>query len=176
MWNMLWPLLLIVASNTFYHICAKSVPEEAHAFVVSVYLALLIYLDDRRAAFEQGSHNLAELVQQTSDERIDGGIIGKGLGLRGVGSGCIALGAAAQLHLNQHLQEVLADGRGYLFLLNKVQVGQHLLEPCLVQDAVLHLVPYGVGEGAKAAVKDFNFGKGILVALLACFSKKSKMV
>ena len=32
MWNMLWPLLLIVASNTFYHICAKSVPEEAHAF------------------------------------------------------------------------------------------------------------------------------------------------
>ena len=32
MWNMLWPLLLIVGSNTFYHICAKSMPEEAHAF------------------------------------------------------------------------------------------------------------------------------------------------
>ena len=32
MWNMLWPLLLIVTSNTFYHICAKSVPEKAHAF------------------------------------------------------------------------------------------------------------------------------------------------
>ena len=32
MWNMLWPLLLIVGSNTFYHICAKSVPEKANAF------------------------------------------------------------------------------------------------------------------------------------------------
>ncbi len=32
MWNMLWPLLLIVGSNTFYHICAKSMPEDAHAF------------------------------------------------------------------------------------------------------------------------------------------------
>ena len=32
MWNMLWPLLLIVGSNCFYHICAKSMPEEAHTF------------------------------------------------------------------------------------------------------------------------------------------------
>ena len=32
MWNMIWPLLLIVGSNCFYHICAKSMPEEAHAF------------------------------------------------------------------------------------------------------------------------------------------------
>ena len=32
MWNMLWPLLLIVGSNTFYHICAKSVPEKVNAF------------------------------------------------------------------------------------------------------------------------------------------------
>ena len=32
MWNMLWPLLLIVGSNCFYHICAKSVPEKANAF------------------------------------------------------------------------------------------------------------------------------------------------
>ena len=32
MWNMIWPLLLIVGSNCFYHICAKSMPEHAHAF------------------------------------------------------------------------------------------------------------------------------------------------
>ena len=32
MWNMLWPLLLIVGSNTLYHVCAKSVPEGANAF------------------------------------------------------------------------------------------------------------------------------------------------
>ena len=32
MWNMIWPLLLIVGSNCFYHICAKSMPENAHTF------------------------------------------------------------------------------------------------------------------------------------------------
>ena len=32
MWNMIWPLLIIVGSNCLYHICAKSVPENAHAF------------------------------------------------------------------------------------------------------------------------------------------------
>lgn len=29
---MLWPLLLIVASNCFYNICTKSLPQDANAF------------------------------------------------------------------------------------------------------------------------------------------------
>ena len=32
MWNMIWPLLLIVLSNCFYNICTKSVPEGMNAF------------------------------------------------------------------------------------------------------------------------------------------------
>ena len=32
MWNMIWPLLLIVLSNCFYNICTKSVPEGANTF------------------------------------------------------------------------------------------------------------------------------------------------
>lgn len=32
MWKMLWPLLLVVGSNCFYHICAKSMPEKVNAF------------------------------------------------------------------------------------------------------------------------------------------------
>ncbi|MCR5826394.1 MAG: EamA family transporter [Oscillospiraceae bacterium] len=32
MWNMLWPLLLIVGSNCCYHICAKSTPTRVNAF------------------------------------------------------------------------------------------------------------------------------------------------
>lgn len=32
MWNMIWPMLLIVGSNCFYNICTKSVPEDANAF------------------------------------------------------------------------------------------------------------------------------------------------
>ncbi len=32
MWNMLWPLLLIVAANCFYNICTKSLPENINTF------------------------------------------------------------------------------------------------------------------------------------------------
>ncbi|MBQ3390554.1 MAG: hypothetical protein IJG57_05750 [Firmicutes bacterium] len=32
MWNMLWPLLLIVGANCLYNICAKSIPPETNAF------------------------------------------------------------------------------------------------------------------------------------------------
>lgn len=32
MWNMIWPLLLIVMSNCFYNICAKSTPETVNTF------------------------------------------------------------------------------------------------------------------------------------------------
>ena len=32
MWNMLWPLLLIVGFNCLYHICTKSMPAEANTF------------------------------------------------------------------------------------------------------------------------------------------------
>lgn len=32
MWNMIWPLLLIIASNCFYNICTKSMPEEVNPF------------------------------------------------------------------------------------------------------------------------------------------------
>ena len=32
MWNMLWPILVVVASNTLYNICAKSTPENVNGF------------------------------------------------------------------------------------------------------------------------------------------------
>ena len=32
MWNMLWPILLVVGSNTLYNICTKSTPAGANAF------------------------------------------------------------------------------------------------------------------------------------------------
>lgn len=33
MFSYIWPIALLVASNIIYHICAKSIPEEANAFV-----------------------------------------------------------------------------------------------------------------------------------------------
>ena len=32
MWNYIWPILLVIGSNTVYNICAKSTPAEANAF------------------------------------------------------------------------------------------------------------------------------------------------
>ena len=72
MWNMLWPLLIIVASNTFYHICAKSVPEEAHAFgaltvtyLIGAALSAIVFVTSVKPAnvlTELGKVNWASLV------------------------------------------------------------------------------------------------------------------
>ncbi|MDE6320241.1 MAG: EamA family transporter [Lachnospiraceae bacterium] len=32
MWNMIWPMILIVVSNCFYNICTKSTPENVNTF------------------------------------------------------------------------------------------------------------------------------------------------
>ena len=32
MWSYIWPLLLVVGANTFYHICAKGTPGDLHPF------------------------------------------------------------------------------------------------------------------------------------------------
>ena len=57
MWNMLWPLLLIVGSNTLYHICAKSMPEEAHTFgaltvtyLIGAALSAVVFITSVRPA------------------------------------------------------------------------------------------------------------------------------
>ena len=36
MWNMIWPILLVVGANTLYNICAKSMPEEVNSFAALV--------------------------------------------------------------------------------------------------------------------------------------------
>ena len=41
MWSMLWPLGLIILSNTLYNICTKSTPAGANAFL-SLFVAYVI--------------------------------------------------------------------------------------------------------------------------------------
>ena len=50
MWNLLWPMLLVVGSNTIYNICAKSTPTHLNSFaaltinyVVAAALSLALY-------------------------------------------------------------------------------------------------------------------------------------
>ena len=57
MWKMVWPILMIVGSNCFYHICTKSMPEEASAFgslmitylVGAVFSAVLFFVSIKPA-------------------------------------------------------------------------------------------------------------------------------
>ena len=51
MWNMIWPLILIVGSNCFYNICTKSIPENLNAFwaltvtyLVGAALSFIIFI------------------------------------------------------------------------------------------------------------------------------------
>lgn len=72
MWNMLWPLLLLVGSNTVYQICAKSVPEKANAFgsVTVTYLVgalitgtiFLVGVKPANALAELGKLNWASIL------------------------------------------------------------------------------------------------------------------
>ena len=36
MWNYIWPVLLVVGANTFYHICSKSTPDNVQPFATLV--------------------------------------------------------------------------------------------------------------------------------------------
>ena len=39
MWNYIWPVLLVVGANTFYHICSKSTPDNVQPFATSLVSA-----------------------------------------------------------------------------------------------------------------------------------------
>lgn len=71
MLNMLWPIVLIIASNVFYNICTKSMPGSANAFLgltvtygVSALLCFIIFLVSTKGhvAGEFGKLNWASLV------------------------------------------------------------------------------------------------------------------
>jgi len=54
MWNYTWPILLVILSNSVYHICAKSTPQSIHPFIsltLTYFIAgvssLLLYFSTR---------------------------------------------------------------------------------------------------------------------------------
>lgn len=56
MWNMIWPVALVVLANVFYNICTKSTPADANAFLsltitylVAAGISVLLFLGDRSA-------------------------------------------------------------------------------------------------------------------------------
>jgi len=72
MWNMIWPVGLVVVANTFYNICTKATPADADPFlslmvtyVVGAAVCLLIFLFSRHhgsISAEFGKLNWTALV------------------------------------------------------------------------------------------------------------------
>lgn len=53
MWNLLWPVMVVVISNCIYHIAAKSTPSEANAFA-SLIVTYLVAAGLTAALFVAG--------------------------------------------------------------------------------------------------------------------------
>ncbi|MBE6758496.1 MAG: hypothetical protein E7554_00205 [Ruminococcaceae bacterium] len=72
MWNMIWPVLIVVAANTLYNISAKSTPEEINSFaslaisyVVAAVCSLILYFvtaENRNIFAEIGKTNWSTLA------------------------------------------------------------------------------------------------------------------
>ena len=50
-WNLIWPILVVIASNTFYNICMKSTPSDVNPFaalmvtyIISVIITAIIFV------------------------------------------------------------------------------------------------------------------------------------
>ena len=77
MWNLLWPMLMVVGANTVYNICAKSTPEKLNSFAaltinygVAAVLSLLLFFvttgGEKNLIQEIGKTNWAPVVMGLS--------------------------------------------------------------------------------------------------------------
>lgn len=45
MWDLMWPVLLVVGANTFYNVSAKSTPDDINAFIslsITYFIAMIL--------------------------------------------------------------------------------------------------------------------------------------
>ena len=84
MWNMVWPLVLIVASNSLYHVVAKETPSGANAFL-SLAVTYLVAAGVSAALFAVGSQTalLPEL------KKLNWATLAMGAAVMGLGYICL---------------------------------------------------------------------------------------
>ena len=71
-WNLIWPILIVIASNTFYNICMKSTPDDVNPFgalmityIVSFIVTVIIFVfmvKPENVVLELGKVNWASVV------------------------------------------------------------------------------------------------------------------
>ncbi len=76
MWNMLYPILIVVGANTLYHICAKSTPSDISPFAslaISYTIAAIVSLgcflltsEQKNILLEAGKANWATIALSAS--------------------------------------------------------------------------------------------------------------
>ena len=66
-WNLVWPILIVIASNTFYNICMKSMPSEVNPFgaLMVTYLGAAI-MSDIIFAFAVGPSNVSAEITKVN--------------------------------------------------------------------------------------------------------------
>ena len=72
MWNLIWPILVVILSNTFYNICMKSMPNDVNPFgalmvtyIVSAIITAIIFVfmvKPSNVVFELSKVNLTSIV------------------------------------------------------------------------------------------------------------------
>ena len=66
MWNYIWPVLLIVASNTVYQICAKSTPSGVQPMVSLMVTYLIAAALSLALFFAGGERHLAQELRKVN--------------------------------------------------------------------------------------------------------------
>lgn len=65
MWNLIWPILIVILSNTFYNICMKTMPSDVNPFgaLMVTYLVATI-ISGIIFAFMVGPSNVGEEISK----------------------------------------------------------------------------------------------------------------
>ena len=66
MWNMLWPILVVVTANTLYHISAKSTPAEVNSFASLTITYAVAGICSLAMFFFSGGRDLAAQFAKTN--------------------------------------------------------------------------------------------------------------
>ena len=166
MWNLLWPMLMVVGANTVYNICAKSTPEKLNSFAaltinygVAAALSLLLFFvttgGEKNLIQEIGKTNWAPVVMGLSVVGLELGYILIYRAGWKVSVGSLVCNIALDLGMDVYGYDPYLSVDAALRLDRHVHVVKDVNELYKVSDYVTIHVPY------TSSTKDFINGDAI---------------